>query len=174
MTQSTDQIPCPCHSGQHYPACCGQYHNHSAIPQTAEALMRSRYSAYALGYQMPETCADYLLETSNTPSSERMSLIEYMKQHRWIGLVIIDTSAINADSENAMVEFCALSTPATSYNNQNTNQQLPNQQHERSQFIRRDGRWIYSNGEALKDISFERNALCWCGSGKKYKKCHAL
>ena len=44
------QTPCPCGSGQPYTGCCGRWHGgpqHLQAP-TAEALMRSRYSAYVL------------------------------------------------------------------------------------------------------------------------------
>ena len=39
---------CPCHSGRRYKECCQPYHAGEAAP-TPETLMRSRYSAYALG-----------------------------------------------------------------------------------------------------------------------------
>ena len=37
---------CPCSSGQTYNDCCAPFHRHESLPQTAEQLMRSRYSAY--------------------------------------------------------------------------------------------------------------------------------
>lgn len=40
--------PCPCCSGQRYRECCAPYHRGEAEPPHAEALMRSRYSAFAL------------------------------------------------------------------------------------------------------------------------------
>ena len=43
------EAPCPCGSGKPLAACCGQYLDGGAWPETAEALMRSRYTAYALG-----------------------------------------------------------------------------------------------------------------------------
>ncbi|ATB28802.1 YchJ family protein [Melittangium boletus] len=39
---------CPCSSGLRYRACCGRYHSGAAEAPDAEALMRSRYSAFAL------------------------------------------------------------------------------------------------------------------------------
>ena len=53
MTQPT----CPCGSGDPLDDCCGRYHQGHPAP-TAEALMRSRYSAYALGL------VDYLRDTT--------------------------------------------------------------------------------------------------------------
>ena len=52
-------LPCPCGHPAAYAACCGRYHAgalHLSAP-TAEALMRSRYSAFVLGLN------DYLLAT---------------------------------------------------------------------------------------------------------------
>ncbi|EDK14660.1 hypothetical protein CGSHiR3021_09145 [Haemophilus influenzae 22.4-21] len=39
---------CPCQSGHHYADCCGKFHLRQAFPETAEQLMRSRYTAYVL------------------------------------------------------------------------------------------------------------------------------
>lgn len=39
---------CPCQSGHHYADCCGKFHLKQAFPETAEQLMRSRYTAYVL------------------------------------------------------------------------------------------------------------------------------
>ena len=47
-----DREPCPCGSGQSYTTCCGPWHAGVPAP-TAEALMRSRYSAYVLGLEGP-------------------------------------------------------------------------------------------------------------------------
>ncbi|MEZ5505160.1 MAG: YchJ family metal-binding protein [Gammaproteobacteria bacterium] len=44
--------------------------------------------------------------------------------------------------------------------------------HERSRFVKEDGRWFYLDGEMLPLPSPGRNDPCWCGSGQKFKKCH--
>lgn len=51
-------MECPCFSGKKYDKCCQVYHN-GRLPPTPEALMRSRYSAYALGL------ADYIIDTTH-------------------------------------------------------------------------------------------------------------
>ncbi|MFM0874673.1 YchJ family metal-binding protein, partial [Klebsiella pneumoniae] len=51
------QPSCPCGSGDPLDDCCGRYHQGHPAP-TAEALMRSRYSAYGLGL------VDYLRDTT--------------------------------------------------------------------------------------------------------------
>ena len=43
-----DGLACPCGSGDDYDACCGRLHAGAPAP-TAEALMRARYSAFAVG-----------------------------------------------------------------------------------------------------------------------------
>jgi SEC-C motif-containing protein len=41
-------MKCPCHSGKNYQVCCEPYHKGEKYAETPQALMRSRYSAYAL------------------------------------------------------------------------------------------------------------------------------
>ena len=48
MSKKSINLSCPCGSDKYYKACCGLYHTGEAAP-TAEALMRSRWSAFALG-----------------------------------------------------------------------------------------------------------------------------
>jgi SEC-C motif domain protein len=72
---------CPCESGKHYQACCEPYHQGQLAPN-AEALMRSRYTAYALGLET------YLLATwhpDTRPSSLDLTTEPPLK---WIGLTV--------------------------------------------------------------------------------------
>ncbi|MGN5267109.1 YchJ family metal-binding protein [Aeromonas dhakensis] len=44
--------------------------------------------------------------------------------------------------------------------------------HERSRFVRHQGRWVYTDGEQdPAPLRVGRNDPCPCGSGKKFKKC---
>ncbi len=54
MAKPSPNLPCPCGSGLKYKKCCQKYHK-GALPSTALLLMKSRYSAYALGL------ADYIM-----------------------------------------------------------------------------------------------------------------
>jgi SEC-C motif-containing protein len=124
--------PCPCGSGRPYAACCGRCHAGEAAPD-AEALMRSRYSAYALG--LP----DYLLATW-APQTRPGSLDSGEADHRrptWLGLAVHSHRATGDDA--AEVEFTARfrigSGPA---------QRL----RETSRFRRENGRWFYVDGDA--------------------------
>ncbi|WP_291460484.1 YchJ family metal-binding protein [Desulfobacula sp.] len=46
------------------------------------------------------------------------------------------------------------------------------QLHESLKFIYENGQWYYLDGVTLDPLKFGRNEKCWCGSMKKFKKCH--
>ncbi len=58
-------MKCPCHSGKEYVDCCAPYHKGEPAP-TPLALMRSRYSAYALGN------VDYIIATTHSENPDRI------------------------------------------------------------------------------------------------------
>jgi len=116
---------CPCGSGERYDACCGRLHRGAADAQTPEELMRSRYSAYALGE------LDYVWRTWHPRT--RPDSIEPDAALGWTGLTVLDTSV---GPEEAWVEFEA------TYDRDGT----PGRLHERSRFERRRGRWVYVDG----------------------------
>ena len=74
---------CLCGRPQPYAACCGRFHGGEPAP-TAELLMRSRYSAFALGDDV------YLLETWH-PSTRPARLSLDPAQH-WIGLTVLGST----------------------------------------------------------------------------------
>jgi SEC-C motif domain protein len=119
-------LPCHCGSGLLYPRCCGRWHagpEHLAAP-TALALMRSRYSAYALNL------TDYLLATWH-PSTRPAALESQPAEMRWLGLEIRRYE--QQDADHARVEFVARS-------------KLGGRAHrlvELSRFERVLGRWVY-------------------------------
>src|SRR6478752_2346968 len=119
---------CPCGSGRGYEVCCGPLH--AGLPaSTAEALMRSRFSAFALGL------AEYLLASWH-PSTRPASL-ELDDGTVWRRLQIVDTVAGGPDDAEGVVEFRA------SYRDTDGAGVL----HERSRFTRVDGRWAYVDGD---------------------------
>ena len=95
---SVDQ-PCPCGRGEAYGACCGPLHSGAAAP-TAERLMRSRYSAFALGK------AQYLLDTWH--SSTRPDDLELDPNWEWRRLVIEATTAGGPFDDEGTVTFTAI------------------------------------------------------------------
>ena len=157
---------CPCGSGQPLSACCGIYLGHEAAPPTAEALMRSRYTAFVLRN------ADYLLATWDPLHRPRH--IDLTKdQPEWLGLEILRTESGKADDCAGQVEFIAR------FRLHGAEQTL----HERSRFRKQDKGWVYVDGDILthteRNVSdslgtqrnIGRNAPCPCGSGQKYKRC---
>ena len=112
-----------------YADCCGRYADHfndSPAPD-AEHLMRSRYSAFALER------ADYLLATWH--SSTRPALLDFDAGAKWLGLEVREHKTTGADT--AEVEFVAR------YRVDGRAVRL----HERSRFVREDGRWFYVDGD---------------------------
>jgi SEC-C motif-containing protein len=122
--------PCPCSRPLAYDRCCGRWH---AGPQalqapTAEDLMRSRYSAFALG--LPA----YLRETWH-PSTRPAALEPLPAGLRWLGLEM--RRHVPQDADHALVEFVARSKLGG----------RAERLHETSRFVREQGRWFYVDGE---------------------------
>jgi SEC-C motif-containing protein len=126
--------PCPCgrttSKGQalSLDTCCGPYHANQNAPD-AESLMRSRYSAFVRG-DVP-----YLLATWHR--SQRPAELKLETGGKWLGLQIKQHRVTGADT--AEVEFVArfrVGGKAV-------------RQHERSRFVREDGRWFYVDGDEL-------------------------
>ncbi len=159
---ASDQ-PCPCDGGEPYGRCCEPLHL-SGAATTAERLMRSRYSAFCLGK------IEYLLATrhaSRRQPNDRANLIQTLSRTNWVRLQVLATDRGAADDDSGHVEFVA------SYHEDGTAGQL----HERSFFVKEDDRWFYHSGEYENLAPLPkpgRNEPCWCGSGKKYKKCHLI
>ena len=128
----TSLFACPCGASATLlrAACCGRYHAgplHLLAP-TAEALMRSRYSAYVLDL------THYLRATWH--SSTRPAVIEANPPGlTWLGLEL--RRHIVQDADHASVEFVARSKLG------GRAQRL----HETSRFVREDGRWLYVDGD---------------------------
>jgi SEC-C motif domain protein len=166
MPQPTVPDDCPCGSGAPYAACCGPALSGERPAATAEALMRSRYTAYALQE------VDYILSTHAPEGAEevdREGVERWARESTWHGLQIVDRRAGGPDDDDGEVEFIA------SYDVKGA----PAVHHERASFRRVDGRWLYVDGAMVKPKpvvrsapKVGRNEPCPCGSGKKYKQCH--
>ena len=98
--------PCPCGSGFTLDQCCGPLHRGRLQAVTAEQLMRSRYSAYALAQ------VEYLIATHpgavGTPVERRRELRASCQQTRWHGLTVLDTTAGQSDDLEGSVSFEAV------------------------------------------------------------------
>ena len=129
MTKHDERRPCPCGSGLPYDGCCGRLHRGEADAPTAETLMRSRYSAFAVG----DTA--YLLRSWH--SSTRPARLPLDPDERWTGLEIVGTERGGLFDSTGTVEFRA------HYRERGR----PGTLTERSRFVREDGRWVYLDGD---------------------------
>ncbi|WP_282609037.1 YchJ family protein [Pelagibius sp. Alg239-R121] len=154
---------CPCGTGRNLDDCCGTIIGGAPAP-TAETLMRSRYTAFALGN------VGYLSQTLSSESRLDFDEVEAentANNATWLGLEVRDTQGGGENDETGTVEFVA------SFRLEG--QQLAH--HELATFKRENGRWVYTDGQInpkgapRQVVKVGRNEPCPCGSGKKYKKC---
>lgn len=155
---------CPCCSGKLFAACCRDIIAGTVQADSPLSLMRSRYTAHV--------CKN-MSHIINTMAKKALKLFdeektssEWFEQHIWTKLEIIDAPPISKYDRDGYVEFKAHYTL-------NDDQHIL---HERSKFIKENGRWIYVSGQPKKPQivttnKVGRNDACPCGSGKKYKKC---
>jgi SEC-C motif-containing protein len=155
---------CPCGSGRPFEACCGPHISGATPAPTAEALMRSRYSAFV------KADVDYLHDTLAPESRhdfDRAETERWARESRWQGLEIHAAEGGEGD-ETGAVEFTA----------RYVHKGKPFAHRELSKFRKEAGRWVYVDGtvgappvEQRVAPKIGRNDPCPCGSGKKYKKC---
>lgn len=173
-------MKCPCDSGKPYESCCEPFLTGKAQPETAEQLMRARYTAYTkqdIGY-LKKTLA----KESQSDFDEKASK-EWAAKSEWLGLQVLTTQKGAASDKTGVVEFVA------TYKQNGSKVE----HHEVSKFKKNDkGEWRFVEGDshvhkegeghhhhhhATEPVVREgpkigRNDPCPCGSGKKYKKCH--
>ena len=160
-----NQSHCPCGSNKKLDDCCGIIIN-GAPAKTALALMRSRYTAYCLSE------AQYLIDTTHSKhraAYEIHGIKEWAQENTWTKLEIVSVEHGSVSDTQGIVEFKAYFTDVKG------KKQI---HHERSNFLKEDGRWYYLDGKIdPKEVDITkkitRNDPCPCGSGKKYKKCCA-
>ena len=124
-TENT-MTPCPC-GGADYRHCCGPLVDDGVPARTAEQLMRSRYTAFAL--ERP----DHLWRTWHPRT--RPETVE-VGGTKWTGLTVLEVVAGVDDDDGGVVEFEARFTDVDG----------PGIMRERSEFRRRGGRWVYLDG----------------------------
>lgn len=120
---------CPCRKKSEtiaYAACCGPHHAGERQAATAEALMRSRYTAFVL------KIADYLLTTWHPGT--RPETMGFTPGQEWLQLKVVGA---HTDGDTATVEFIARSRIG------GANHAL----HEVSRFAREQGKWLYVRGD---------------------------
>jgi SEC-C motif-containing protein len=138
-TSRRDVRDCPCFSGLRYAACCGPLHGGEREASTPEALMRSRYAAFALGL------GEYLVHTLAADHPDRAldagtlvrTLSQAHERQRFLGLRIDEA---RADGDRGEVLFFARIFERgkdCSFT-------------ERSSFRREDGQWRYEAGDVAR------------------------
>jgi SEC-C motif domain protein len=137
---------CACASGLAYADCCESYLAGTAIAPTAEALMRSRYTAFVRGD------VDYLIQTLYPDQREphdRRLLRQSMQQTQWLKLTVLKTQRGQPQDKKGVVEFVAQYRETQA---QGFDAATVHQLHERSQFVREGGQWFYVTGEHLPPV----------------------
>jgi SEC-C motif-containing protein len=155
---------CPCGSGLAYDACCGPIIA-GAPAATAEALMRSRYSAYV---KHAYAHLGSSLSAEQRKDFDPDEAKRWAESSEWLGLTIHRTDKGGPEDTTGVVEFTA-----------RFKVEGKEQEHyEAASFNREDGKWVYSGtangpGQTVRHEKPKpgRNDPCPCGSGKKYKKC---
>jgi SEC-C motif-containing protein len=148
---------CPCGSGQLLGLCCGRYHA-GTPPPSAEALMRSRYSAYALGL------VDYLVLSTLPAQQDGLdhdAIRAWSLGSSWLGLDVEQAELIEGEPQHAYVTFTAHWRDTTGEHSHR----------ERSAFVRNKGSWYFI--DPTVELKLGRNDPCPCNSGLKFKKCCA-
>lgn len=125
-----DAARCPCQTGLTYGECCGPLHTGSRVAGTAEALMRSRYAAFAVGD------ASYLLQTWH--ATTRPVVLELDPEQRWRRLDVLATRGGGPFDDDGVVEFVATFRSGSG---------ARGRLHEVSRFVREGGRWFYVDGD---------------------------
>lgn len=158
-------MSCPCGTGKKFEECCGPIIAGTTPAPTAEALMRSRYSAYAKGE------IDFLLSSLHPDGSgdvDRQSTKAWSQSAEWHGLEVLSTKAGGENDETGEVEFVA----------KYSLRDEPQRHHELARFKRHKGQWLYVDGDEVRSepvvgprVRVGRNDTCLCSSGQKFKKC---
>ena len=154
---------CHCGTDRPFEACCGPLLSGAIAPPTAEALMRSRYSAYCRG------AVGWLHDTSTAEiqrSFSRQEVAAWARAATFTGLRVLAVEGGGVGDEAGTVDFSA------SYIERGE----PRVLRERSAFVREEGLWRYAGGTRGETVRREtakvgRNDPCPCGSGRKAKKC---
>ncbi len=156
---------CPCGSRDKYFECCEPYITGKKDAETAEALLRARYSAYTLQE------LDYIYETihpEQKKNHDHKATRKWAEESKWLGLEFLDIKNGLVEDDEGVIEFKV-----------RFSQKFETQtHHELASFKKFEGRWYFYDGEPVAPETFVRelpkvgrNEPCPCGSGKKYKKC---
>ena len=156
---------CHCGNEKSYEECCHPLIKGKKKAETAEELMRARYSAFV------EQEIDFIMDTVSPDQTDMMSrdaVKKWAKNTNWIRLEIVRTENGQKSDSDGTVEFKAFSNVDG----------VTQVHHENAKFIKKRGKWYFEDGEPVAAEQVRRDAPkvgrndpCPCGSGKKFKKC---
>lgn len=164
---------CPCRTfetpAQDYSACCGPVHEGKKTAESAEKLMRARYSAYAKKNMSFIDGTQIMLEGESFNQDEAL---KWAESSEWKGLKVVGTKKGVGNDTTGIVEFEA------HYQDKASGKELVHK--ETALFEKAGGQWKFKDGniagaQPIKRLEPKvgRNDPCACGSGKKSKKCCA-
>lgn len=129
---------CPCGNNKVYEECCKPFIDKKKLAETAEELMRSRYTAFTKGK------VDYILNThqkKTRPLKERTKMQKWMNSVEWLGLSIVKTENGFIDDDHGLVEYRAI------FIEDGYTEAI----HEKSIFVKENGKWFYVSGTHLQN-----------------------
>ena len=156
---------CPCCSQRDFESCCAPFLSGEQKAPTAEALMRSRYTAYAKGN------IDYIRKTTHRTALgefDEDAARKWSKDSEWHGLEIVSVSRGSEEDRDGEVEFIATYSQG----------EEEETHHEKSIFKKEGQKWFFVDSRVVGPDTYirpapkvGRNEPCPCGSGKKFKSC---
>ena len=154
---------CPCGSDNDYALCCKPILSGKQLAETAEQLMRARYSAHV------KVDVDFIYDSIHPDFREgydHKGTKTWAENSEWHGLEVLGTTAGGTNDKEGEVEFIA----------RYRDKDAIRSHHEKGQFKRKGEKWLFIEGNMVKSPPVSvtktgRNEPCICGSGKKYKKC---
>lgn len=154
---------CPCGSGAALAECCGPLIDGQQQAESAEQLMRARYTAHVLCNM------DFILRTHHPATRtdiDESATARWARESEWTGLEIM---SVEEEDNRARIEFMARYRDADRQRHAH---------HEMGLFEKYHGQWYFRDAEVPNVKQFRRevpkqgrNDPCACGSGKKFKKC---
>ena len=154
---------CPCGSGSAFDACCAPFLSGDAVPETAEQLLRSRYTAFT------RKNTDYVLNTTHPDQVKKLDIeavAAWAENATWKALEIYRVDKGAKGDDEAWIDFIAR------YDEEG--EEIEHS--ERAHFVKHEGRWVFDHQRSgtpqlQAATKVGRNDPCPCGTGKKFKKC---
>lgn len=169
MKPMLDTNFCPCGSKIEFIQCCLPLIQGKKPADTAEQLLRARYTAFTQGK------VDYILSSHHSKTRhevKREEIESWAKNSEWLSLEIFQVEEGKKEDDKGTIIFCA------QYKDKGNGK--TEEHREKSFFEKENGEWKFLDAHGIQigpyrrpEPKVGRNDPCPCGSGKKYKKCCA-